>query len=478
MLLLAVVKFLLLIGLTRETQGFEVELSHHTSTSLLHVKVRTDSIDDLKRIARTSRYQALTGRSQAEIATKFNLYASEHASVSSVVPCSDLTSSEIASLAHKLKPLTDDEIKLSLPETDGRQVYADPVVASFFDSPGLHDLQCVETMKLWAHHIPKSVKNDPSTSVVLPTVPHIDEIQLIAGLLHDNRTLSCVAGHTVVNLENEEGDEQSLGELDWPHWPAHFHFRGLGMGPYPFWQFGPKYENPTANYPINQTLTDLYGGNNDLEVWHDTSKRATKFYHGACMWSYVGHEELGKTPCMALQFGIFHSKNFTNEHAGKWFLFTANSSTRSSNGQFCCDATFNHKPTGEALGTINRKFVDNMKYVGEKDFHGNYYDGVAKQYVMAMDDAASFENEPKLPLVVWYETDMQGKPLRFAEIGSASTFVEDLKLMTSDYPYIYEELDPSSFDTEVFSDAVFHIPDVCKGDDLPVCGPPPPPLGE
>merc|ERR1719240_1621706 len=119
-------------------------------------------------MARTSRYQALTGRSQAEIATKFNLYAAEHASVSSVVPCSDLTSSEIASLAHKLKLLTDDEIKLSLPEMDGRQVYADPVVASFFDSPDLHDLQCVETMKLWAHHITTSVKNQLSIPLTLP----------------------------------------------------------------------------------------------------------------------------------------------------------------------------------------------------------------------------------------------------------------------------------------------------------------------
>merc|ERR1712137_616586 len=112
---------------------------------------------------------------------------------------------------------------------------------------------------------------------------------------------------------------------------------------------------------------------------------------------------------------------------------------------------------------------------GDVDFHGHFYDGVAKRYVMAMANPPSPESgdEPKLPLQIWYETDMEGKPLRFAEIGRDLRFLSDNGLQSSDFPLLYEEFDPTSFSSDPFPEDKFDIPEVCKNPDLPGCKPGP-----
>jgi len=368
-----------------------------------------------------------------------------------------------------LKLLADDEIRLSFPEADGRQVYVDPGMASFFDSPALHDLQCAETMKLWAHHIPTSVKRDLREPITLPAMPIFDEEELMAELMQSNKTLSCVAGHTVVDLPEYFGEDEGedLGDSDWPHWPKKFHFLAKAAGPYPFWQFGPDYAEGSTTvetFDVNETYEELYGGG-ELEVWHNSKKQATTFYHSHCVWGYIGYNKFGTSPCIAMQLGTYEKAN-----AAKWLLFTADSLTRSSDGVFCCLSTL--KAGSHGLGTINRKFVDNMKYLGNIDFHGYFYDGPAKQYAMVMNDprTGGVAGGPKLPLEVWYETDMQGKPLRFAEVGRDKRYLDDYVLKSSDLPYLYEEMDPSSFSEDI-PDNVFDIPEVCNVRNLPTCGP-------
>lgn len=474
-----VAKFILVTGMIGQAYGRgacadkEGSITCHSTTNLLHISAFTNGLNDLKQKVRASRYRSLTGRSQAEVAAKFNMYAAKHASVLRVVPCSDLTSSEVASLAQRLKLLTDDEIRLSLPEADGRQIYVHPEKASFFDTPALHDLQCIETMKLWAHHIPVSVKDDLSVSVILPTVPEINVTQWVAQEKHLNKTVSCVAGHTVVDMELEMEEQQDV--TDWPHWPRNFHMRAKGYGPYPFWQFGPDLgKTETVTWPVNETLAELWDGA-DMEVWHSSPQRATKFYHSHCVWSNTGHH-LPKGPCVSLQLGIWQTNIYTTEHRGHYYLFEANESTKGSKGGFCCDSSF--AGTSQSLGTINRKFVDNMIYVGDVEFNGHFHNGRAKQYVMAMNDTFVEQDKltpnmdkfaPALPLQVWYETDMEGKPLRFSEIGSDKRFLEDFKLVSSDFPYIYEEFDPTSFSTETISEDTFSIPEECLVEHLPTC---------
>jgi len=212
-------------------------------------------------------------------------------------------------------------------------------------------------------------------------------------------------------------------------------------------------------------------------VWTNTPKRATAFYHAKCSFHYVGFDELGKRPCIGLHLGVFQTNTAPDEPTGKWYLFTADSSNRSSDGAFCCKSTMSSGPN-TYLGTLNRKFMDDMKYLGSVDFHGDYYDGPAKQYAMAMDSADSHIRRGtldgvSLPLKVWYETDMQGKPLRFGEIGRNTKIVSDENPIRSvDLPLIWEEMDPSSFG-ETFSDAVFEIPEVCKTENIRTCAPGP-----
>jgi len=119
--------------------------------------------------------------------------------------------------------------------------------------------------------------------------------------------------------------------------------------------------------------------------------------------------------------------------------------------------------------------MDSMKYVGNIDFKGSFYEGPAKQYVLAMDVPGGKYGQmagPLLPLKVWYETDLHDKPLRFAEVGRNSTFFNDHDLKSRDLPYLYEEIDPTSI-SEDFSDTVFEIPEICKVENLTRCVPGP-----
>lgn len=144
-------------------------------------------------------------------------------------------------------------------------------------------------------------------------------------------------------------------------------------------------------------------------------------------------------------------------NTGFWYLYTVNETTKQADGEFCCEG--NTADTRLRLGTINRKFMDNMKYIGESDFHGDYYEGRSKRYVLAM-HWTQFEvrDSPALPINVWYETDLEGRPLRFGELGQANEV--DGYLHDYDYPLIYEEFDPASYDDVPDKDD-FNIPQMC-----------------
>lgn len=223
---------------------------------------------------------------------------------------------------------------------------------------------------------------------------------------------------------------------------VHFRAKGLnyGGGKAKFW-------------PIILTNEEMYATGGDIEVWHN-----------------IKHPELGQSPCVAIHTGIFQSSTHPTEPAGKWYLFEANAPSTGS--RFCCETSFAIPFPHQALGTLNRKFVDDMKYVGNVSFHGNYYDGIAKQYVLAMEAPSNppeLDVEPRLPIEVWYETDLEDRPLRFAEIGSDRRYLEDKNLLSSDLPLIYEEMDPTSFSSEPISDDVFQLPEECMVDNLSDC---------
>jgi len=157
---------------------------------------------------------------------------------------------------------------------------------------------------------------------------------------------------------------------------------------------------------------------------------------------------------------------YTYSPKGKWFLFTVDPSTKKTDGRFCCDATCSGRNGQYGLGTINRKFMDNMKYVGEENFHGLFYEGKAKLYIMSMifrtktDICPECDEMPQLPIDVWLETDPVGRPLRFGELG------QDIELNgylhDTDLPLIYEEMNPNSFNLSyVLPDSVFEVPKVC-----------------
>merc|ERR1712063_189826 len=107
-----------------------------------------------------------------------------------------------------------------------------------------------------------------------------------------------------------------------------------------------------------------------------------------------------------------------------------------------------------------------MIYVGEADYIGDYYRGRSKRYIMAMNfthqGCPECGDEPTLPINVFYETDMEGRPLRFGEWGRYNTL--ELPLQDEDLPLIYEEMDPESFadkSMQKFPDSVFDVPSVC-----------------
>lgn len=197
-----------------------------------------------------------------------------------------------------------------------------------------------------------------------------------------------------------------------------------------------------------------------MEVWQSAPFRATKFFHHLCNFSYVGYPEVKSNGCVGLQLGSF-DKNAT------WYLYTADPNTKEADGKFCCEATAQGS-SGDRLGALNHKFMDHMKYIGVVDHESPFYRGKAKRYVNKMSTPRTFlcpscVDEPTLPLDVWYETDMDDRPLRFGELGT--DLVIDGHLHDEDLPLVYEDFDPSSFlDTaeQHFPDTVFKVPDVCE----------------
>jgi len=278
-----------------------------------------------------------------------------------------------------------------------------------------------------------------------------------------NRSLSCVAGHTVRVTELEQSTDEDPYAYDWPRWPSMMHFQAKGHGPYPFWQFGelPKYITDGWNLNLSFNSPFLYAPGNQMEVWHNTQKKATKFYHSRCEWEWLGFSENAGKPCAALMLNVFGPN-------GKWYLYTADSETMTSDEEFCCESTWNNE-NGMNLGTVNRKFVDEMIFMGVDDFQGDYYKGLSKQYVLAIKRNYSHcpecSDEPELSINVFYETDMEGRPLRFGEWGQSLPL--NGYLHDTDFPLMYEEFDPESFTDRTmqnFSDSVFNIPSVCFTD--------------
>jgi len=302
---------------------------------------------------------------------------------------------------------------------------------------------------------------EKSLDVILPSLPIADwdTLQLNHTVLGStarmlNKSVSCVAGHTVYDADYGEEDIHSF---DWPYWPMLSHWRAKGHGPYPFWQFGP----PLSAWTLNESFATpfLYNPGNDMEVWHSPPLRATKFYHSSCRWEWLGVPQFDTDPCIGLMLNKFGAY-------GQWYLYTADKETKGADERFCCESTWENQ-NGLHLGTINRKFIDELIYVGEANFTGDYYEGRSKRYVMSMDfsglECPECGDEPTLPINIFYETDLEGKPLRFGEWG------QDLELNgnlhDTDLPLMYEEMDPASFDDpsmQAFSSDVFAVPKICS----------------
>lgn len=399
----------------------------------------------------------LTGSSSLKIAAKLNQFAATHPSVQRLIPCTELDVREVSQLASALLPFLDEGISTLFASDDGRQLSTDPwkLENSMPSTSTLRDGLCAETMKMWAHHMPQSAKNG-TMRFELPTLPPFNKTELTSEALLYNRSMSCVAGHHVSDLKEDILDDEDPYAHEWPHWPKIMHFKAKAHGPYPFWQFGPpKTDTWDLSVPFSESQ---YLKGVDLEVWHNTPHRATKFYHARCEWSYLGFPELGTQACAALHLNTYGVN-------GSWYLFTVNENTQGPDEAFCCEATLENN-LDLHLGTINRKFVDEMKYIGEYDFAGDFYVGQAKRYVLAMahpeDYCPGCAQEPTLPINVWYETDMYDRPLRFGELGQELQL--DGYLHDLDLPLVYEEFNVTSFlDPEMrfFSKSVFDVPRVC-----------------
>merc|ERR1719240_424856 len=341
------------------------------------------------------------------------------------------------------------------------------------------DALCAEVVKLWAHHIPQALKDTPQVPVlefVIPSLPVLDPTFNRTSLIEENyfagKSVTCIAGHSAAPMDGNDTrfEPTTLSNAvsdSWPDWPDTFHFKGLGYGPYPFWQFGFTDTNDDDGWHVNESFGDGAYDGNELEVWHDTTQQATKFYHANCRWEWLGFSDLGRQPCVALHLNTYGV-------TGRWYLYTADPDTRDTDEVFCCESTFTGHQGEYGLGTINRKFMDNMKYFGEEDYHGHYYDGRAKLYILSMIFRNSTnvcpwcEEMPQLPIDVWYETDMKGRPLRFGELGQGIEL--DGYLHDTDLPLIYEEMDPTTYDSPNFDDVMFKVPDICSVN-LHSCGP-------
>jgi len=469
----------------------EIYTMGHAPTTLLHVD-STSRAQDLAKLSKLNVYRRLTGSSHSEIAAKINKHVASHSSVKSVVPCSDLDASSVVALASKLLPYVDKSMGSSLPEDDGRQVYLnlDRVDEHQVESSAYRNALCAEVVKLWAHHISRSVKDTPQVPVlqyVIPSLPVLapgfNRTDLIEEQFYAGKSITCIAGHSAAQMDGSDtqympdvpdrgpdfdpafgpagfGSGEPEVAPDWPNWPNTFHWKGTGYGPYPFWQFGFSDKGWDDGWVVNESFADGVYDGADLEVWHSTALQATKFYHNLCRWEWIGFKELGHDPCVALHLNTYGE-------TGKWYLFSADSKNRSADDRFCCDASFTGHQGAFGLGTINRKFMENMKYFGEEDFRGRYYTGRAKLYILSMifrnstDICPWCEEMPQLPIDVWYETTLEGKPLRIGELGQ--DIAVDGYLHDTDLPLIYEEMDLNTLESpDAFDDSVFQIPNVCS----------------
>lgn len=196
-----------------------------------------------------------------------------------------------------------------------------------------------------------------------------------------------------------------------------------------------------------------------MEVWHNTFRKATRFYHSFCDLELLGFTWLGLRPCVMLMLNEFGVN-------GTWYLYTADPETMHPDEQFCCESTWQNY-NGLHLGTINRRFMDEMIYLDEGAFQGEYYVGPTKRYVLALqmmkDGCPECFDEPVLPINIFYETDLVGRPVRFGEWGQElelSGYLRD-----TDLPLLYEEFDPESFanrSMQEFNDSIFDLPRVCS----------------
>jgi len=433
------------------------------ATTLLHVEYPRQA-QDLSRLRKLNTYRRLTGSTHSEIAAKINKYVASHSSVSNVIPCSNLDAASVVALASKLKPYIDESLASAFPEDDGRQVYLnlDKVDEKQIGSSAYRNALCAEVVKLWAHHVSKASKETPQLPVfqyVIPSLPvlapEFNRTSVSEELYHANKSITCIAGHSAAEIDGSDTNVTNA-TLDWPNWPSTFHWKGTGFGPYPFWQFGFSDAGLVDGWVVNESFADGVYDGADLEVWHSTRLQATKFYHALCRWEWLGFKKLGHQPCVAYQLNTYGLN-------GMWYLATADAKTRAPDDKFCCNATCTGPPT-LGLGTINRKFVENMKFFGEQDYNGRYFSGRSKLYILSMiygnnTLCPECQFAPALPIDVWYETTLDGRPLRFGELG------QDIKvdgyLRDTDLPLIYEEMDITTLDSDPIDESVFKIPITC-----------------
>lgn len=445
----------------------EEQFSDHSSTEFLLVQERSLqrsglSKRELMRSAnQMARYLKLTSSSHFDIVAKLNDYAAAHPSVDSVVPCSNLNAGGVSLLASELKPQIDISFTISLPRDDGRQIHMTPWgIGAELDNQAHRDALCAETMKLWAHHVRKELL--PAASVVLPSLPAYNHAWLglgSRGVETDmgifNKSLSYIAGHTLKNflIESMQKDPQALMQkepptFDWPRWPSITHFRSQGHGSGSFLQFG----NPHAPFRnLSLRASDLSKLGDGVEVWHNTFLGKTKLLYSSCQLGQFGFPQFGTSSCAVLLLGS----------NGTTYVHTTDTHTKALDEQFCCKST---SPFEDLLilGLRDHNFMDKMIYAGEFDFHGNYHDGHSKRYIAAVNwrTCSKCGAEPKN---VFYETSLDGKPLRLGEFGQ--NFVLDGRVQEIDLPVVYEEFDPKSFEessVQSFPDAFFDLPKVCE----------------
>eukprot|EP00811_Abedinium_folium_P036196 NODE_8928_length_1459_cov_4.497748.p1 GENE.NODE_8928_length_1459_cov_4.497748~~NODE_8928_length_1459_cov_4.497748.p1 ORF type:complete len:248 (+),score=58.27 NODE_8928_length_1459_cov_4.497748:694-1437(+) len=121
---------------------------------------------------------------------------------------------------------------------------------------------------------------------------------------------------------------------------------------------------------------------------------------------------------------------------------------------------------------MNSKFIDELAYTEEADFVGDYHTGRTKRYQRGAVSGAT--------LWIWYDTDLNGVPLRFAEVDSTinklSLFEPPYGYLTgTNFPFLWSDYDPESW--KIGDAAVegvnFAVPDICAADQRSAyCGAP------